>query len=62
MLLRRDNAGEKFSAAVLKWMADNGIKSSSSTPHEPWQNVRAEVQIRMLCNFAMVHAESMMTI
>ena len=32
---RRDNAGEKFSAAVLKWMTDNGIKSSLSTPHEP---------------------------
>ena len=49
---RRDNAGENFSAAALKWMTDNGIKSSSSTPHEPWQNARAEVQIRVLCNVA----------
>ena len=48
----RDNAGENFSAAALKWMIDNGIKSSSSTPHEPWQNARAEVQIRVLCNVA----------
>jgi hypothetical protein len=45
---RRDNAGENFSAAVQKWMTENGIKSSSSTPHEPWQNSRAEVQIRVL--------------
>ena len=49
---RRDNAGENFSAAVQKWMTENGIKSSSSTPHEPWQNARAEVQIRVLCNIA----------
>ena len=33
-------------------MTDNGIKSSSSTPHEPWQNGRAEVQIRVLLNIA----------
>jgi hypothetical protein len=49
---RRDNAGENFSGEVSKWMLDNGIKSSSSTPHEPWQNARAEVQIRVLCNIA----------
>ena len=49
---RRDNAGENFSAAAVKWMTDNGIQSSSSTPHEPWQNGRAEVQIRVLCNIA----------
>ena len=48
----RDNAGENFSAEVKKWMTDNGIKSSSSTPHEPWQNGRAEVQIRVLLNVA----------
>ena len=48
----RDNAGENFSAAAVQWMTDNGIKSSSSTPHEPWQNGRAEVQIRVLCNIA----------
>jgi hypothetical protein len=48
----RDNAGENCSAAALKWTTDNCIKSSSSTPHEPWQNVRAEVQIRVLCNVA----------
>ena len=29
-------------------MTDNGIKSSSSTLHEPWQNGRAEYQIRVL--------------
>ncbi len=33
-------------------MTENGIKSSSSTPHEQWQNARAEVQIRVLCNIA----------
>ena len=33
-------------------MTDNGIKSSSSTPHEPWQNGRVEVQIRVLLNIA----------
>ena len=49
---RRDNAGENFSAAAVKWMTDNGIQSSLSTPHEPWQNGRAEVQIRVLCNIA----------
>jgi hypothetical protein len=49
---RRDNAGVKFSAAALNWMTDNGFKSSSSTPHKPWQNARAEVQIRGLCNVA----------
>ena len=48
----RDNAGENFSAEAKKWMTDNGIKSSSSTPHEPWQNGRAEVQIRVLLNIA----------
>jgi hypothetical protein len=42
---RRDNAGENFSAAVLKWMTDNGIKSSSSTPHEPWQNARTKFKL-----------------
>ena len=30
----------------------NSIKSSSSTPHEQWQNNRAEVQIRVLLNIA----------
>jgi hypothetical protein len=49
---RRDNAGENFSAAVQKKMTENGIRSSSSTLHESWQNTRAEVQIRVLCNIA----------
>ena len=33
-------------------MTDNGIKSSSSTPHEQWQNGRAGVQIQVLLNIA----------
>ncbi len=33
-------------------MTDSGITSLSSTPHEPWQNARVEVQIRVLCNIA----------
>ena len=46
------DAGENFSGEAKIWMTDNGIKSSSSTPHEPWQNGRAEVQIRVLLNIA----------
>ena len=46
---------KNFSTAILKWMTDIGIKSSSSTPHEPWQNARAEVQIRVLCNIALTN-------
>ena len=42
-----NNAGENFSAKAKKWMTDNGIKSSLST-HEPWQNGRADVQIRVI--------------
>ncbi len=50
--LHRDNAGENVSAAALKWTIDNDIKSSSSTPHELWQNATVEEQIRVLCNVA----------
>jgi hypothetical protein len=50
--VRRDNAGENMSNALKSWLLDNGIRSESSTPHEPWQNGRAEVQIRVLCNLA----------
>ena len=50
--IRRDNAGENMSIALKNWLTDNGIRSESSTPHEPWQNGRAEVQIRILCNIA----------
>ena len=50
--LRRDNAGENMSTAVKNWLTENGIKSENSTAHEPWQNGRAEVQIRVLCNIA----------
>jgi hypothetical protein len=50
--IRRDNAGENMSADLKKWLTDNGIRSESSTPFEPWQNGRAEVQIRVLCNLA----------
>jgi hypothetical protein len=50
--IRRDNAGENMSADLKQWLTDNGIRSESSTPFEPWQNGRAEVQIRVLCNLA----------
>ncbi len=50
--IRRDNAGENMSNALKTWLTDNGIRSESSTPFEPWQNGRAEVQIRILCNIA----------
>ena len=50
--LRRDNAGENMSSAVKNWLLEQGIKSENSTAHEPWQNGRAEVQIRVLCNIA----------
>ena len=49
---RRDNAGENMSTAVKNWLIENGIKSENSTAHEPWQNGRAKVQIRVLCNIA----------
>ncbi len=48
--IRRDNADENMSADFKKWLTDNGIRSESLTPFEPWQNGRAEVQIRVLCN------------
>ena len=35
-----------MSADLKQWFTDNGIRSESSTPFEPWQNGRAEVQIR----------------
>ena len=41
-----------MSADLKQWLTDNGIRSESSTPFEPWQNGRAEVQIRVLCNLA----------
>ena len=50
--IRRDNAGENMSNALKTWLTDNGIRSETSTPFEPWQNGRAEVQIRILCNIA----------
>ena len=50
--IRRDNAGENMSTALKSWLTDKGIRSESSTPFEPWQNGRAEVQIRVLCNIA----------
>ena len=50
--IRRDNAGENMSNALKNWLTDKGVRSESSTPHEPWQNGRAEVQIRVLCNLA----------
>ena len=50
--LQRDNAGENISTAVKNWLIESGIKSENSTAHEPWQNGRAEVQMRVLCNIA----------
>ena len=50
--IRRDNAGENMSTALKSWLTDKGVRSESSTPFEPWQNGRAEVQIRVLCNIA----------
>ena len=50
--IRRDNAGENMSTALKTWLVENGIRSESSTAYEPWQNGRAEVQIRVLCNIA----------
>ena len=41
-----------MSTAVKNWLNENGLKSENSTAHEPWQNGRAEVQIRVLCNIA----------
>jgi hypothetical protein len=50
--IQRDNAGENISADLKKWLIDNGIRSEPSTPFEPWQNGRSEVQIRVVCNLA----------
>ena len=50
--IRRDNAGENMSTALKNWLIEKGIRSESSTPFEPWQNGRAEVMIRVLCNIA----------
>ena len=50
--LQRDNTGENMSTAVKNWLIENGIKSENLTAYEPWQNGRAEVQIRVLCNIA----------
>ena len=41
-----------MSTALKNWLIEKGIRSESSTPFEPWQNGRAEVQIRVLCNIA----------
>ncbi len=48
--IRLDNAGEYMSTVLKIWLTDKVIRSESSTPFEPWQNGRAEVQIRVLCN------------
>jgi hypothetical protein len=50
--LRRDNAGENVSQALEAWLRDKGIRSEKSTPHEPWQNGKAENHIKVLCNIA----------
>jgi hypothetical protein len=41
-----------MSADLKKGLTDNGICSESSTAFKPWQNGRAEVQIRVVCNLA----------
>ena len=48
IMLARIFLQKQFQANEL--MTDNGIKCSSSTPYEQWQNGRAEVQIRVLLN------------
>ena len=50
--LRRDNAGENVSQHLEGWLRDKGIRSEKSTPHEPWQNGKAENHIKVLCNIA----------
>jgi hypothetical protein len=52
----RDNAGENFSAAALKWMTNNGniimVSNPCHRPHTSHGRMFAEVQIRVLCNVA----------
>jgi hypothetical protein len=50
--LRRDNAGENSSKAFTEWLNEKGIRSEFSTAFEPWQDGRAEVHIRVICNIA----------
>ena len=50
--LRRDNAGENVSRVLEAWLRDKGIRSEKSTPHEPWQNGKAENHIKVLLNIA----------
>ena len=52
LCLRRDNAGENISQELEAWLRDKGIRSEKSTPHEPWQNGKAENHIKVLCNIA----------
>ncbi len=48
--LRRDNAGENVSQALEAWLRYKGIGLEKSTPHEPWQNCKAENHMKVLCN------------
>ena len=48
LFLRRDNAGENVSQVLKAWLRDKGIRSEKSTPHEPWQNGKAENHIKVL--------------
>ena len=52
LCLRRDNAGENVSRVLEVWLRDKGIRSEKSTPHEPWQNGKAENHIKVLLNIA----------
>ncbi len=50
--LRCDNAGENSSDQLKNWLIEKGVRLETSTPHEPWQNGRAEVHIRHLMSIA----------
>jgi hypothetical protein len=52
LCLFRDGAGENVSVEIISWMREKGIHSEKSTPHEPWQNGKAENQIKVLLNIA----------
>ncbi len=37
---------------MKNWLIEKGVRLETSTPHEPWQNGRAEVHIRNLMSIA----------